>query len=238
MSLLGAVMTAFPVVAFVADVAALVFFVRNPSWQRGALLLALVYLFPLLAFRLVDLFRPLRPGRFDLAAPVYSPWWGAHRAQLLFGMFPALEMPLMLIPAIYRTWLRAWGSTIGKNVYFAPTFRTLDRGLLRIGDNVFFGHAALISGHLIDPRGGTLSLYVDFVTLESGVFVATGAQLSPGVHLGSGSLVGAFAKLGPKVRVESGKSVEPNAAVRRAPTRQGPDAPSASDDAAEDAAAS
>jgi len=224
MSVLGAVMTVFPILAFLADLAALVAFIRGPSWQRGAILLALVYLLPLFAYRLVDLFRPLRPGRFDLGAPVYSPWWGAHRAQLLFGMFPALEMPLMLVPAVYRAWLRAWGSTIGKNVHFAPTFRPLDRGLLRIGDNVFFGHAATTSGHLIDPRGGKLSLYVDFVTVESRVFVAAGAQLSPGVHLETGSLVGPYAKLAPKARVKSGHFVEPNTVVHKE-RKQEPDAP-------------
>lgn len=219
MSLLGRIMVFFPAVALGLDVAALANFFRAPTWLSFALVPAAIYLFPLLSFRFVSLFRPLVPGVTRLDEPRYSPWWGAFQMQLIFWIVPRLEAPLLVIPGLYQAWLRAWGSTIGKGVYFTPTFRVHDRSMLRVGSGVVFGHDIDVAAHFITPIKGRQTLILDPVTVEDGAFVGAGVRLGPGVVVEKGAMVGAFAKLSLRVRVPAGTSVPVNAMVHadRAP---------------------
>lgn len=219
MSLLGRIMAFFPAVALGLDIAAVVSFLRAPSWLSGALVPTAIYLFPLLSFRLVSLFRPLVPGITHLDEPRYSPWWGAFQMQLIFWIVPRLEAPLLVVPGLYQAWLRAWGSTIGKDVYFTPTVRIHDRSMLRVGSGVVFGHDIDVAAHFITPIKGRQTLIVDPVRVEDGAFIGAGVRLGPGVVVEKGAMVGAFAKLSLRVRVPAGTSVPVNATIHadRAP---------------------
>ena len=121
------------------------------AWVGGATgaglsvawILAAIYLLPVLCYRLHNALWPVEPGGSYLIGEAYSPWWGGHQLQLIYLAAPWLEGLLRLIPGLYSAWLRLWGSTVGKSVYWTPQVEIGDRGLMIIGDQVIFGHRAV-----------------------------------------------------------------------------------------------
>ena len=69
-----------------------------------------------------------------------------HQLQVLYSAFPALR----LVPGLYSAWLRLWGSRVGRAVYWTPQVKITDRGLLKVGDGVVFGHRVVSI-----PKGST-----------------------------------------------------------------------------------
>ena len=72
-----------------------------------------------------------------------------HQLQVLYSAFPALR----LVPGLYSAWLRLWGSRVGRAVYWTPQVKITDRGLLKVGDGVVFGHrvVSIPKGVSTDP---------------------------------------------------------------------------------------
>ncbi len=204
----------FPAIAFAADLGALVHLVWRPRLLAvGALLLAL-YLFPLIVFRAVHLLSPIRKeraARLDL--PVYSPWWGAHEIQLIYETFPFLEAALRLVPGLFSLWLRLWGARVGKDVYWPPTIRIMDRSLIDIGDRVVFGHHVECVSHFVTKRKASPLLFVERITIEDDVLVGTHVAMGPGVRIGKGALIGAFSRFGIGVVVAPGARVAPGTEI-------------------------
>jgi len=160
------------------------------AWERSVFgVLAVVYLVPLAAYRLLLLAHPLAPGLSNLAERRFSPWWASHQVQLLYTAVPALEALLRLVPGLYSAWLRLWGGRIGRGVYWTPRMEVHDRGLLEIGDGVIFGHKVELYGHTIMPKGRRLLLYSAPVTIGDGAFVGAGSRLAPGVVVEAGAVV-------------------------------------------------
>jgi hypothetical protein len=157
----------------------------------AALLLpGIVYGLPVLCFRLHERLWPLTQGRCDLAAPVYAPWWGGHQLQWIYLAFPSLEAALRAVPGLFSVWLRAWGSQIGRNVYWTPELTIADRSLLEVGDGAIFGHRVAISAHLVKPAAdGGLHCVVKRVVVGAGAFVGAGATLGPGAVVAPGALL-------------------------------------------------
>lgn len=189
------VMGMIPALLITAIISSALWLVRAPSLPRILLLLSVIYLLPLLIYRLHNLFSPLRHGVSDLAAPRYSPWWGGHQIQLLYAVFPVFERVLRVIPGAYSLWLRAWGSSVGRGVYWTPQVEIHDRGLMVIGDGVVFGHKVECYGHVIKPRGDRLMLYCERVVIGSGAFVGAGVRMGPGTKVGENSLVPLLSEL-------------------------------------------
>jgi acetyltransferase-like isoleucine patch superfamily enzyme len=210
MTLRSRLLSFFPLMALLADLAALGHLLLRPRPLAVFIVLLAVYGFPLLVFRLVSWMWPIRPERAQrLDQPVYSPWWGAHQVQLIFESFPFLEAALRLVPGLYSLWLRAWGARVGKKVYWPPTVRIMDRSLIDIGDRVVFGHHVECVSHFVTTRKEIPLLFVRAITIESDVFVGTHVALGPGVRIGAGSLIGAFSRLGPSVLVAGQTRVPP-----------------------------
>ena len=198
MTLLGTLMLVYPALIVAAALGALGWLVTSPGWLPALVLPAIVYLVPLLTFRLHELVYPVKPGaRSIVGADRYESWYGAHQIQLLFIGIPQLEALLRLVPGLYSAWLRAWGSTIGKNVYWTPLVDIADRNLMEVGDQVIWGHRSGAFAHVITPRKGTLVLYVKRVRIESGAFVGAGANFGPGATVEAGATVKALEVIGP-----------------------------------------
>lgn len=151
--------------------------------------LAAVYLLPVLCHRLFVVCYPLELGLSNMAEKRFSPWWASHQIQLLYTAVPVLEAVLRMIPGAYSAWLRLWGSHIGSAVYWTPRMEIHDRGLLRIGDNVVFGHKVELYGHTVTPKRQRLLLYTGLVTVGDGAFVGAGSRLAPGVVVEPGAVV-------------------------------------------------
>jgi acetyltransferase-like isoleucine patch superfamily enzyme len=189
MTIGGKVVTAFPVLHFSIVVAsALYFIITHDPWAL-ILIVASIYVFPLLVFRLHNIFWPLTEGSFDISAPKYNAWWASYQFQSLFIAFPILETPLHFIPGGFSAWLRLWGSRIGKRVLWTPRVEIVDRGLMDVGSHVVVGHIAAFCSHMIVPKNGKMILVVKKVSLGDGSFIGADAQFGPGGASAPGELV-------------------------------------------------
>jgi acetyltransferase-like isoleucine patch superfamily enzyme len=172
----------------------LTFIFLTVFFQKGQFIflivsLSLLYLFPPLVHRALMGFTPLKEGKSNILEKVYIPWWASHQIQMLFSMTPILENLLMPIPGLYSSWLRLWGSHIGKNVYWTPGTRIFDRSLIVVGNNVVFGVQCQIFSHVINKNEESLWLNVNKVTIGSNSFIGAASNIGPGVVIEEGSRV-------------------------------------------------
>lgn len=170
------------------------------------LVLSSVYLFPLFCFRLLSFFKPIAEGKSDILEKKFSPWWAGHQIQSVFISAPFLESLLKIIPGAYSAWLRSWGSSIGKNVYWTPGSIHYDRNLLEVGDNVVFGERSLSVCHVITPKDGSAELTIAKVRLGKGAFVGAAAVLSPGAIMDPGTFIKAGTRVYPFEHIKSHES--------------------------------
>jgi hypothetical protein len=163
--------------------------VRRPSWPLFLVVVLIPYAVPLMLFRAICLFAPVREGSSVLAKDVWSSWFISYRLQLIYGYFPFLEGALLAIPGVFNLWLRAWGSRVGKRVFWAALVQVTDRGHLDIGDDVMFGNAVYLSPHVMQRRRARGVLYVKRISVGAGAFVGAGVRMGPGVVVEPGALV-------------------------------------------------
>lgn len=194
----------FPAVWIFGVLAALAWWAVSPvTWTRGLLLIALLYVLPVVCFRLHQLAWPLLEGKSMLNEPGYVPWWGAHQCQVMYTAWPALEATLRLIPGVYSAWLRLWGSRVGRGVHWTPSVEITDRSLLDVGDDVIFGHRAACYAHVVQRRGDRLVLYVRRIVVGRGVLIGAGSRLGPGVSIDAGVILPVLSDVGAGRRVRA-----------------------------------
>jgi acetyltransferase-like isoleucine patch superfamily enzyme len=198
MSVLSRVLSIFPAFALVLDVVAFGYFCLHPGVIGAIALLLTVYGFPVVVYRLHGWRYPIQEGISYLRGADYSPWWGSHQIQVVFIALPALEAALRLIPGAFSCWLRLWGASIGKDVYWTPGLEIADRGLLEVGDRTVFGHQVELYAHAIKPKKDNLMLYVKLIKIGSDVFVGAGSRLAPGVVIADGTYVPAKTDVHPQ----------------------------------------
>lgn len=179
----------FPGLIVLTSLAAAYWCLMAPHPARFLLTLSIPYLVPLLLFRLMVAVLPIKEGGSVLAKGVWSSWFLSYRLQLIYGYFPFLEGALLAFPGLFSWWLRAWGSKVGKGVFWAATVQITDRGHLDIGDGAFFGNAVYLSPHVVQRRGGRGILYFKRIRIGKGSFVGAGCRLGPGVVVHDGALV-------------------------------------------------
>lgn len=184
MTLRARIFGLFPALWLAAVGAGAIAFAALPGFATAMVLLFVIYLLPMICFRAHQAVWPLREGRSRLDAPDYSPWWGSHQFQVMYSAFPALEAGLRLLPGAYSAWLRGWGSTIGRRVYWTPRVEISDRSLLDVGDDAVFGHLVACYAHLIKRRSDGLVLYVRRIRIGERAFLGAGSRIGPGVRIG------------------------------------------------------
>ncbi len=202
MSVRGRIMAFFPAVhaalILVNGVAAF----YDPGWL-GCLVFS-IWLFPLLCWRMHHWFWPLKTGLSYLARPAYSPWWGSYQTQYLFLILPGLERILHVVPGLFSLWLRAWGSTIGKGVFWTPHTLILDRSLLNFGDRIIVGHRCSFSSHIISiNKKGELILFVKSIEIGSSSFIGAGSDIGPGTKIAPSTQLPMQSQLYPNQKVGS-----------------------------------
>ena len=179
----------FPGLLVLGELIGIYFFARNPQWPTFVALVLAPYLIPLGLYRLMVLFAPVEIGRSALAKDVWSSWFLSYRLQVIYGHFPFLEGALFSVPGLYSLWLRAWGSKVGRRVFWACTARVTDRGHLIIGSDTFFGHDVYLSPHVVRRKGERGVLYFKPITIGSRCFIGAGSRMGPGVVVHSDSSV-------------------------------------------------
>jgi len=201
-TLAARLVTLFPGAIVAGALGTLVWLCAAPGPLPLLALVGVLYLAPVIAFRMHQALWPIAIGDTPIGERRYVPWWGAHQIQVLYIAVPQLEAILRVIPGLYSAWLRLWGARVGKAVYWTPLIDIGDRSLLEIGDGVVFGHRATLYSHLISPKKGQLILFVKPICIGRGAFVGAGTVLGPGVLVHSGKLVPA------------GKIVYPNQEIK------------------------
>ncbi len=190
MTLLGRLATLFPITHLSAIVGALLWFIWHPGIVSALTLIFNIYLLPPLLFRIYSLKHPAKAGRWVISNAERCDWWIAHQMQMIYAAVPAFEAFLRFLPGVYSAWLRLWGSKVGKNVYWTPMVEIIDRHMLRIGDDVIFGHKVICTSHVVSRK-------------DNGEFVLL---LRP-VRIGSGTFIGALSRLGPGVKIPAKSAV-------------------------------
>jgi hypothetical protein len=193
----------FPALHLAGLVAAAGWLLAAPGAGAAAALALWTYALPVAAFRVLHRMAPLVEGVSRLDGPRFSPWWGGHQLQALFLAWPALEAILRLVPGLFSLWLRAWGSHVGRGVYWTPRLEVTDRSLLDVGDGVIVGQGVGLYAHVVTPRPDGLLLFVRRITIGAGAFVGAGARIGPGVRVDPGAVVPLLTDLRVNRRVEA-----------------------------------
>jgi hypothetical protein len=173
----------------------------NGGWRIGAPLLVLFVLPPLIT-RIVGWIFPMEPGSHRVASRTFLVWWATAQCQMLFCRLPFLEECLRLVPGLYSFWLRCWGARIGRLTFWSPGLRILDRGLLRIGDDVVFGAGVRLNAHVIarDEESGEMFLHLADIEIGDAAHIGgyslltAGSVVEPGEHLKAFSLSPPFTR--------------------------------------------
>jgi acetyltransferase-like isoleucine patch superfamily enzyme len=179
----GYLISLFPLLHLTCMAATFLFLCQHFSLTALFMLIFSIYLLPILCMHIHNWFAPLKEGATNLTELRYSPWWGVHQFQAIFNSIPAFEAILRLIPGAYSSWLRLWGSTIGKKIHWTPLVEIIDRSLLEVGDHVIFGHKVACVSHVILHKPDQLLLYVKRVTIGNHVFVGAGSRFAPGARV-------------------------------------------------------
>lgn len=189
MTRLSLLFSFFPTFILLLVLSSLSWLILQPSLFSFLTLFICLYGFPLIIYRIHQHFYPIPEGISYLKGKEYSPWWGSQQIQLIYNTFPFLEKILHLVPGLFSFWLRLWGAEVGKNVYWVPNVHILDRGLMKIGDNVLFGYNVQISAHAIKPKKDNFLLYVKRIEISSNVFVSGDVKIGPGVEVEEGAFI-------------------------------------------------
>jgi acetyltransferase-like isoleucine patch superfamily enzyme len=205
MTPLSLLLSLFPAIVLLSAIAAIIALCLAHTLLQAtitiAALIASLYGFPLLIYRLHQWRYPIVEGVNYLVGREYSPWWGSHQIQTIYLVLPVLERILQTIPGLFSAWLRLWGAEVGANVYWVPQVEIADRGLLKIGNNVVFGYQVRLFSHVVKPRKENLMLYVKRIEIGNNVFIGVGSNLGPGVVLDDNSFVPAKTDLYPNQRM-------------------------------------
>lgn len=159
------------------------------------ILISIIYLLPLIIYRIHFMFFPFSDGYWVLAEKKYNPWYASHMFQFPFIACPWIESLLHFVPGLYSMWLRSWGSKVGKGVYWTPRVEILDRGLVEIGDQAVFGHIAVLCSHMVTDIEGKACLVVKTIKVGEKSLITADSQLGPG------AIIPPRTKLKPKARL-------------------------------------
>ncbi len=201
MTPLSVVLAFFPSFMMLLIAASTLRFLLFPSLLGFLLIPIVIYLFPLACYHLHCKLFPLKQGVSNLYAQEYSAWWGTHQIQWIFIAFPFLEAALRGVPGLFSCWLRAWGSKVGKQVYWTAKLEVADRGLLEIGDRVIFGFQCGLYPHVVTPRRNRLTLVLERIRIDSHAFLGGDSVLGPGAWIAEGVSLPAGARIRPREHV-------------------------------------
>ncbi len=184
----------FPLFFFVMMTTFFVKFVQTQETRFFFYFLISPYLVPLLIQRIILKIYPLKEGgsHIGLEEHQFSPWLFSLRVQQIYLVFPQLERLLFYLPGLYSAWLRAWGSQVGKNVFWTPGTIVNDRSLMDVGDFVIFGHNTYMSSHFLRVKNGTFFVYVKKIKIGSYSFIGAFTKMGPGTNIAQGSQIQAM----------------------------------------------
>ncbi len=143
----------------------------------------LLYVLPPMVVRMISLWGAPECTHPLPSAPFYR-WWWSMQWQMVFNRLPMLEELLRLIPGAYSTWLRLWGSKVGRFVYWSPGVRILDRQYVRVGHRVVFGAGARLNPHILNRDDlGRTALFVSEIEIGDDCLIGGYSLLPPSTQV-------------------------------------------------------
>ena len=193
----------------VVSVSSLLFIPWAPSVLRWLAALFTLYVLPPLTARLIILIRPIRKECITIPSRDYFVWWFLLNLQMVFCRFSFLEELLRVFPCAYSTWLRLWGSDIGKHTYWAAGLRILDRSFLHIGDQVAFGAGVRLNAHvIIENDEGVPELLLAKIRIGDRALIGGYSLLTAGTHIAENESTRALLTSPPFSHWQGGKRVK------------------------------
>lgn len=208
MTMLSRIFSLFPLIHILLILLSSMVWVKSGNSLGLIGLLSSIYLFPLGCFRILSAITPIKEGKSNILEKKFSPWWAGHQIQSLFIAIPMLESTLRVVPGLFSLWLRAWGSKIGKNVYWTPGSIHYDRNLLEVDDNVVFGERSLSVCHVITPRENSAELTIAKIRIGNNAFIGAAVVLSPGVTMDSNTFIKAGTRVYPFEHIKADSSAK------------------------------
>jgi hypothetical protein len=189
-TLLGKCIVFYPALIIFLTLIEFIFLIKSQSVFHLIMIIFVLYLLPVLTFRLHDYFFPLIEENTIFPSGKYPAWWGSLYIQRIYLSIPLLENILRMIPGVYSFWLRLWGSKVGKNVFYATSMEISDRSLLDIGDFVIFGNKSGYYSHVLSPtKDGRMLLMIKKITIGNNVFIGAWSTVGPGINIPDGTKV-------------------------------------------------
>ena len=210
-------LNAIPLLHATAVIATAVF---TPSgwWIRLIAASLVLYLVPPIAVRVLFALGRMREGNLAIGSNEFFLWWTSFQWQMLFCRLPALEEIIRLVPGLYSSWLRLWGSKIGRYTFWAPGTLILDRSFLRIGDHVVLGVGVRLNGHVADvDEAGQRRLLLATVEIGDRCHVGGYSLLTAGTKIEHDQTTKAFLLSPPFSIWRDGKRVRENATDNQPP---------------------
>jgi acetyltransferase-like isoleucine patch superfamily enzyme len=167
---------------------------NNPTWSMLILLILFIYMLPPICWRFIkwsfgDIPTISYVGK---NSPTGNLWLISYKLQYLFNSFPFFENILKFFPELYSSWLRLWGSKIGKKINWAPESNLVDRTHLILGDRLLIGNKTYITSHVIKKKDNKYLLFFKPVEVQSDSVISFSCTLGPGLFLPEKSFVKAF----------------------------------------------
>lgn len=173
-------------VVLVATAAATPALFGRSAWLGLPSAVATLYLLPPIIARLAGA-TSLAEGTHALGGPAFRRWWLVAQIQAIFNRLTILEEALRLVPGLYSTWLRLWGSSIGGMVFWSPGTLVLDRSMLVVGRRVILGGGTRLTPHLLAPDDdGVMRLIVGRIRIGDDALIGGMSVLAPGVTVDAG----------------------------------------------------
>jgi hypothetical protein len=183
-----------------------------PTGWRMVAGVAVLYLAPAVAARIVNSLAPIPEGRIRIGTRAFFIWWALANLQMLFCRLPFLEELIRLIPGLYSLWLRLWGARIGRLTYWGAGLRILDRSFLRIGDDVIFGAAVRLNSHVLHRNEqGEMELILASIVIGDRTMVGGYSLLTAGTEIASDECTRACLISAPFSRWENGSRINKGA---------------------------
>lgn len=175
-------------------------------WWWG---LAVLYLLPALAVRVLLKACPIAQGSHAPASRDFVVWWASAQLQMIFCRFPALEEGLRLVPGLYSLWLRLWGARIGRLTFWSPRLRILDRSFLRVGNDVVFGVGVCLNAHVLarDAVTGEAVLHLADIVIGDRSQIGGYSLLTAGTQVGPDESLRALTVSPPFSRWKHGRRI-------------------------------
>jgi hypothetical protein len=187
-------------------------------WMRLVAAGIVLYLVPPLVVRALFVLGRMREGDLALGSKDFFLWWTSFQWQMIFCRLPALEEIMRLVPGLYSSWLRLWGSRIGRYTFWAPGTLILDRSFLKLGDDVVFGIGVRLNAHVGDvDEAGQRRLLLATVEIGDRCHVGGYSLLAAGTKIEHDQTTKAFLLSPPFSIWREGKRVRENAAENRPP---------------------